>query len=155
MMNEDGVSVTTDGAEELSWTIWPAARRPWLAGSVVAFCVALSGAAMWSFGGAAYALVTLVVLSVALWSYLVPMRYTVGVERVGVSGLLYRRAEAWANIRACLDLGSTLALSRDSGLRRGRITRRSLLLPLPEDDAPVRQAIARHVAIAPPDPGRP
>ena len=68
MALEDGLG-TTGAPAALSWTVWPAAKRPWLSVLVALFCLALAGGAAWSFGSQWYALITLVVLAVALLHY--------------------------------------------------------------------------------------
>lgn len=110
MASEEKTGTTATPAT-LTWTVWPAAKRPWLSGFVVVFCLALAGGAWWSFGSKWYALITLVVLAVALGAHFFPTRYTVDAGGVRVRRFLYDRQRPWEAFRVCFVMRNGLLLS--------------------------------------------
>lgn len=98
-------------AATLTWSVWPAAKRPWLSGIVAVFCLALAGGAWWSLGSKWYALITLVVLAVALGAHFFPTRYELDATGVRLRRLLYDRQRPWDAFHVCFLMADGLMLS--------------------------------------------
>jgi hypothetical protein len=93
---------TTHEPETLTWTVWPAAKRPGLSVTVAVLSLALSGVAWWSFGSKWYAVITLVVLTGALARHFFRTRYDLEAEGVRRRCFLTDQRWPWASFRMAI-----------------------------------------------------
>ncbi len=163
MTNGECDREASDGQTELSWTVWPAARRPWVAALVVVFCVGFAALAWQSLGSEWYGVVALIALTCALGPYLFPTRYTLGPEGVRVQRFLHSSCRLWSDLRTCFEATEVLVLcpyawpseaGGDAGPRpprnRHRLVARSLVLDLADADADaVRAYVGRKLPLRP------
>ncbi len=91
------------GHAELTWTTWPAAKRPWLTAAVVAFCLGFAALAWQSLGSRWYAVIALVVLAGASAPYLFPQRYELDAEGVRIRHFLGGKQRRWEELRTCFE----------------------------------------------------
>jgi hypothetical protein len=148
IVNSKDEPATGEEPEELTWIVWPAAKRPWLSGAVAVFILALSAGVGWSFGDWRYGAVNAALLFWCLASHYLPARYRLDGHGVVVEVSGYRHSRPWSQVRACLDLGDRLILTaaRDPGSVRAMVHRTTLRLP--EGDAErVRAMTGAHVAV--------
>lgn len=153
----------TDGRTELSWTVWPAARRPWLTALVVVFCLGFAFLAWQSLGSSWYGVIALTALTFAIGPYLFPTRYTLGPAGVRVKRLLHSSFRPWSEVRSCFDGPSFLLLcpyawpgeemDHDSPRpprSKRRLVARSLVLDLADSAADaVRAYVGRQLPLRP------
>lgn len=146
-------------AEDLTWTVWPVLRRPWLSVLVAAFCLGFAYLAWQSLGSRWYAVITLVVLAGALAPHFFPTRYELCAEGVREKGLLRDRHRAWEHLHSAFERDGLLTVTghhlvledlEPEALSRALrvIFGRGLVLPLPEAGADeVRVYVRAHVPL--------
>lgn len=86
----------------MTWTVWPAAKRPGLSVAVAVLSLALAGVAWWSFGSKLYAVITLVGLTAALARHYFRTRYDLEGEGLRRRCVLTDQRWSWESFRMAI-----------------------------------------------------
>lgn len=100
--------------ESMSWTLWPAAARPFQAVALVLVAVLFGAYCTVAFHGLLYGLAALVVVIAAAASFLLPCRYTLDAEGLRVRGLLTRKSLRWDEAACYLRGPDFIAVSTEA-----------------------------------------
>lgn len=133
-----------NGTETLTWTVWPAAKRPAQAAGLAAMAALVAAFCSVSFGGIAYGMVAFAVVLAAGAPFLFPSTYTIDDQGIRVRGILWRKSRTWDQLACHLRGPHFIAVSTQAEPTHRSISD-GLILRLAENGDEVEAALSRHI----------
>lgn len=132
------------GGTDLTWTDWPAARRPHVAGAVLVLLGVAGYYGYWEFRNLIFGAIAVAFLVAALASFLLPTTYRLTPEGVEIRALLHGRRTPWSQLACFIQQPGLLLLSTDARPTE-RSVRRGILLRAPYNEADVVSYLSDHL----------